>query len=214
MVTAFSFSAISNSAVRLTFASAKEVLKSSRPEVFLGRRVLKICSKFTGERQCRNVISREGNFIQIVLRHGCSPEICSIFSEHLFLRKTLDSCFWVLLFTDSSIHKPNLMLTNNIFFSFFLFYFGYLDSIHIRLKSHMALSSNFEVYVHSTEGFATPSNTTTRMRLASRPQLLKSSVILFSKSVCETSRSLKNIDCGDLQINKFSRCLMQACIKS
>ena len=31
--------------------------RSSRPEVFLGKVVLKICSKFTGERPCRSVIS-------------------------------------------------------------------------------------------------------------------------------------------------------------
>ena len=31
--------------------------RSSRPEVFLGKDVLKICSKFTGEHPCRSVIS-------------------------------------------------------------------------------------------------------------------------------------------------------------
>ena len=31
--------------------------RSSHPEVFLGKGVLKICSKFTGERPCRNAIS-------------------------------------------------------------------------------------------------------------------------------------------------------------
>ena len=31
--------------------------KSSSPEVFLGKGVLKICSKFTGEHPCRSVIS-------------------------------------------------------------------------------------------------------------------------------------------------------------
>ena len=30
---------------------------SSRPEVFLGKGVLKICSKFTGEHPCRSTIS-------------------------------------------------------------------------------------------------------------------------------------------------------------
>ena len=48
---------------------------SSRPEVFLGRGVLKICSKFTGEHPCRNVISIKllCKFTEIALRHGCSP---------------------------------------------------------------------------------------------------------------------------------------------
>ena len=31
--------------------------RSSRPEVFLGKGALKICSKFTGEHSCRNAIS-------------------------------------------------------------------------------------------------------------------------------------------------------------
>ena len=31
--------------------------RSSHPEAFLGKGVLKICSKFTGEHPCRNVIS-------------------------------------------------------------------------------------------------------------------------------------------------------------
>ena len=38
--------------------------------MFLRKGVLKICSKYTGEHPCRSVIS---NFIEITLRHGCSP---------------------------------------------------------------------------------------------------------------------------------------------
>ena len=47
--------------------------RSSPPEVFLN--VLKICSKFTGERPCRSVISTklQSNFLGITLRHGFSP---------------------------------------------------------------------------------------------------------------------------------------------
>ena len=44
--------------------------KSSNPEVFLGKGVPKICSKFTGEHPCRGVIY---NFIEISLQHGYSP---------------------------------------------------------------------------------------------------------------------------------------------
>ena len=45
------------------------------PEVFLGKVVLKISSKSTGEHPWRNVISKNSasNFIEITLRHGCSP---------------------------------------------------------------------------------------------------------------------------------------------
>ena len=52
--------------------------------MFLGKAVLKICSKFSGERPCRSAISIKllSNFIEIALRHGCSPvnllHICSM----------------------------------------------------------------------------------------------------------------------------------------
>ena len=64
--------------------------RSSRPEVFLGKGVLKIYSKFTGEHTCRNVISIKlpGNFFEIALRHGCSPlNLLHIFRT-LFLKTT------------------------------------------------------------------------------------------------------------------------------
>ena len=43
--------------------------------MFLGKAVLKIFSKFTGEHPYRSVISTklQSNFIEITLRHGCSP---------------------------------------------------------------------------------------------------------------------------------------------
>ena len=44
----------------------RKVLRSSRPDVFLGKGALKICSKFTGYLLC--------NFIEIALQNGCSPE--------------------------------------------------------------------------------------------------------------------------------------------
>ena len=49
--------------------------RSSHLEVFLRKAVLKMCSKFTGEYSCRSLISIKlrCNFIEIALRHGCSP---------------------------------------------------------------------------------------------------------------------------------------------
>ena len=49
--------------------------KRSHPEVFLGKGILKICRKSTGEHSCRRVISikLQSNFIEISLRHECSP---------------------------------------------------------------------------------------------------------------------------------------------
>ena len=47
---------------------------SSLPEVLLGKGVLKICKKFTGEYPCRSVILIKllCNFTKMTLRHGCS----------------------------------------------------------------------------------------------------------------------------------------------
>ena len=48
--------------------------RSSRPEVYLRKAVLKICSKFTGEHSFESVISikLQSNFIEITFRQGCS----------------------------------------------------------------------------------------------------------------------------------------------
>ena len=52
-----------------------QLVRSSHPEVFLEKLVLKICSKFTEEHPCRSGISikLQSNLIEITLRHGCSP---------------------------------------------------------------------------------------------------------------------------------------------
>ena len=59
----------------LDFVVLSRLLKSSHPEVFFGKGVLKIRSKFTGEHLCRSEISikSQSNFIKIALWHGGSP---------------------------------------------------------------------------------------------------------------------------------------------
>ena len=49
--------------------------RNSHPEVFLRKDVLKICSKLTAGHPCWSAISIKllCNFIEIALRHGCSP---------------------------------------------------------------------------------------------------------------------------------------------
>ena len=51
------------------------ISRGSHSEVFLVKCVLKICSKFTEEHRCQSVITMKlrSNFIEITLRHGCSP---------------------------------------------------------------------------------------------------------------------------------------------
>ena len=73
-----------------------DIVRSSCPEAFLGKGVLKLCIKFTGEHPCRSAVSIkfQRNFIENTFRYECSPiYICCIFSEHLSLRTPLDGCF-------------------------------------------------------------------------------------------------------------------------
>ena len=67
----------------------KQILKfRNRPsEVFFGKGVLKICSKFTGEHPCRSAI------FEITLRHGCSP----VYLLHIFWTPFLKNTYGELL---------------------------------------------------------------------------------------------------------------------
>ena len=68
----------------------------SHPEVLLGKGVLKIFGKFTEEHPCRSVISIkfQSNFIEITLRHGCSPVNLLHFFRTPFPRNAIG---WLLL---------------------------------------------------------------------------------------------------------------------
>ena len=70
--------------------------RSSHSEVFLGKGVLKICNKFTGEHPCRSVISikMQSNFIEITFRYRCSP----VNLLHIFRTSLLkNTSGWLLL---------------------------------------------------------------------------------------------------------------------
>ena len=69
--------------------------RGSRPEVSLGKGALEIYSKFTRELTGRSVISikLESNFIEITLRHGCSPVNLSYIFRTPFL-KNVSGFFW------------------------------------------------------------------------------------------------------------------------
>ena len=70
-------------------------LRSSPPELFIGKPFLKICSKFTGEHPCRNVISIKllCNFIEFALQHGC----CPINMMHIFRTPSYKNTYGELL---------------------------------------------------------------------------------------------------------------------
>ena len=78
------------------------ISRCNPPEVLLRKGVLKIYRKFTRELQCRSCFSTllKSHFGMDIL-----PQICCIFSEHLFVRKPLECCFWTSL---------KLMKTNEV----------------------------------------------------------------------------------------------------
>ena len=71
--------------------------RSGHPAVFLGKGVLKICSKFTAEDTCQSAISikLQSNFIEITLWDGCSP----VNLLHIFRTPFLKNISgWLLLY--------------------------------------------------------------------------------------------------------------------
>ena len=65
----------------------------------LGKGILNICSKFTGEHPCQCTISikLQSNFIEIALRHGSSPvDLLHIFRT-IFLKDTSRGLFLIVI---------------------------------------------------------------------------------------------------------------------
>ena len=76
----------------------KDINRSSPPEVFLRKGVLKICCKFTGEYPCRSVISIK---LQSFSAWGFSCKFAAYFQstfsqEHLWRTASLVIHFWFL----------------------------------------------------------------------------------------------------------------------
>ena len=87
---------INQSIKLLLYLQKRWKYRSSHPEVFLEKDVLKICSKFTWEHLCWSAISVKlvCNFIEITFQHGCSPvNLLHIFRAP-FLGTPLGGCFW------------------------------------------------------------------------------------------------------------------------
>ena len=70
----------------------------SPPEVFLGKDVLEICSKFTGEHPCRSVMSMiwKWTLLRHIYRHGCSPVNLLHIFRALFLEDTFGGLLLIL----------------------------------------------------------------------------------------------------------------------
>ena len=117
--------------------------RNGHPEVFLRKGVPKICGKFTGEHPCRSVISVKllCNFIEIALRHGCSPVNLLHISRTPFPRNTSG---WLLL--EIGFFKIRK-------FDRLLFRFKFISSLPLEIRRKF-LANHFEFRVlHSTSVF-------------------------------------------------------------
>ena len=87
-------------------------LRSSHQEVFLGKRILKICSKFTGQHTCQSVISikLQSIFTEITIRHGCSPVNLLHFFRAAFLKNT----YWWLLLGNITKTENSIQVNTNL----------------------------------------------------------------------------------------------------
>ena len=81
--------------IRIEYRISSVNLRSRHTEVLLGKGVLKRCSQLTREHPCQRVISIQllCNFIEVALRHGCSP----VTLLHIFRRPFLKNTSWWLL---------------------------------------------------------------------------------------------------------------------
>ena len=78
--------------------STLHTFRSSPPEMFLRKDVLKICSIITGEHSCRSMISikLQSNFSEITLRQGSSPVHLLHILIRLLLRAHLKADSFIL----------------------------------------------------------------------------------------------------------------------
>ena len=92
----------------------KTIFRGSRPGLFLGKGILKICSRFKGEHSCRNAISVKllCNFIEIALRHGCSP----VNLLHTFRTPFPETSGWLLLSKLLNLKSFKSILNTHFYF--------------------------------------------------------------------------------------------------
>ena len=92
------------------------IFRSSRPEVFYEKGLLKMCSKFTGEFPCWSAISIKllCNFIEITLQHECSPVNLLYIFRKPFPRNTSGWLLKLLLFEIYVFKTWNLETSEDI----------------------------------------------------------------------------------------------------
>ena len=99
------------------------IFRSSRPEVFYEKGLLKMCSKFTGEFPCWSAISIKllCNFIEITLWHGCSPVNLLHIFRAVFLKNISRRLLLTIIISDFQKSKLGKEIVNwqmTLFFQF------------------------------------------------------------------------------------------------
>ena len=104
--------------------------RSSRPEVFLLKGVLKICSNFTGEHPCRSLISikLQATFIEITLQYGCSP--VNLLHIEIALRYECSPVNLLHIFRTPFSKNTSVWLLLNTLSCFFVFAFLFVYVKH------------------------------------------------------------------------------------
>ena len=105
----------------------KGMFRSSYPEVFLRKGVLKICSKLTGEHPCQS------NFIEITLRHGYCPSNLL----HIFRTPSLRNASGRLLLSLVLVYS---------FHYFYVFYSTASEDIKKNCAGWWSKKPNFYLY--------------------------------------------------------------------
>ena len=125
------------------YQKISKICRSSHPQVFLGKGVLKICSKFTGEHPCQSAISIKllCNFIEITLRHRCSP----VNLRHIFRTPfSMNTSGWLLLYM--IYHQLRLPLSW-LSFLYFL-WFRETEPFKEHLEKYENYSKNISFWGH------------------------------------------------------------------
>ena len=105
----------------------------------LEKGILKICSKVAGEHPCRStiVIKLQSNFIEIVIRHGCSPVNLLYIFRTPFPKNTSG---WLLLyFSQRSLKnmiRSMIYTTKNLSFCFELLSISYSSKNNAQALKH------------------------------------------------------------------------------
>ena len=74
----------------ITEKGLHEIVEAALQKCSYEKVFLKICSKSTGEHPCRSAvpIKLQSNFVEVTLRHGCSPIILLYIFRTSFLKNT------------------------------------------------------------------------------------------------------------------------------